>query len=125
MAAEAGVKDTGSTGTEVVLGEDWVRPQSAVDTEVRMRRARRGWLSVFRSPLARKIILFNMLALVLLVAGVLLTNPFRDTLMRQHEHALIAQAEALADLMVALPAAAGDGQGYADPAARAARAQAL
>ncbi|MCC5987611.1 MAG: sensor N-terminal transmembrane domain-containing protein [Pararhodobacter sp.] len=125
MAVGAGVKDTGATGNEVVLGEDWVRPQSSVDTEVRLRRARRGWLSVFRSPLARKIILFNMLALVLLVAGVLLTNPFRDTLMRQHEHALIAQAEALADLMVALPAATGADNGYGAPDARAARAQAL
>ena len=125
MAVGAGVKDTGATGNEVVLGEDWVRPQSAVDTEVRLRRARRGWLSVFRSPLARKIILFNMLALVLLVAGVLLTNPFRDTLTRQHEHALIAQAEALADLMVALPAATGADNGYGDPDARDARTQAL
>ena len=86
-------------GNQVVLGEDWVRPPTAVDTEVRQRRARRGWLSVFRSPLARKIVLFNMLALVLLVAGVLMTNPFRDTLVRQQEHALIAQAEALSDLM--------------------------
>ncbi|HHX89402.1 MAG TPA: histidine kinase, partial [Paracoccus sp.] len=70
MAAETQViRETGATGNEVVLGDDWVRPQSAVDTEVRIHRARRGILSIFRSPLARKIILFNMLALVLLVAG--------------------------------------------------------
>ena len=126
MAVGAGVRDTGATGTEIVLGEDWVRPQSALDNEVRLRRARRGWLAVFRSPLARKIILFNMLALVLLVAGVLLTNPFRNTLTSQHEQALIAQAEALADLMAALPGATGDdGRDHADPASLAARVAAL
>ncbi|MCB1361469.1 MAG: sensor histidine kinase [Rhodobacteraceae bacterium] len=95
---------TGAPGSDVVLGDDWVRPQSAVDTEVRIHRARRGLFSIFHSPLARKIILFNMLALVLLVAGVLFTNPFRDTLASQHERALITQAEGLADVLGALPA---------------------
>src|SRR5690554_106932 len=118
------IRETGATGNEVVLGEDWVRPQSAVDTEVRIRRARRGILSIFRSPLARKIILFNMLALVLLVAGVLFTNPFRDTLARQHQTALIAQAEGLADLMAVLPEIGGT-DGYGDDQARALRARAL
>lgn len=122
MAAQTPANSDSGARNEVVLGEDWVRPPSAVDTEVRLRRARRGWLAVFRSPLARKIILFNMLALVLLVAGVLLTNPFRDTLVRQQEHALVAQAEALADLMVlpALSAQPDGAQGQADPAAYAA-----
>ena len=121
-------RETGAAGNEVVLGEDWVRPQSAVDTEMRIRRARRGILSIFSSPLARKIILFNLLALVLLVAGVLFTNPFRDTLARQHESALISQAEALADLLAALPALSGapEAEGEADAEqARALRAAAL
>lgn len=95
-------------GGDIVLGEDWVRPQSAVDTEVRLRRARRGLFSIFQSPLARKIMLFNMLALVMLVAGVLFTNPFRDTLTRQHELALISQAEGLADMLGALPTVTDD-----------------
>ncbi|MFN3953567.1 MAG: ATP-binding protein [Pararhodobacter sp.] len=120
------IRETGAAGNEVVLGEDWVRPQSAVDTEMRIRRARRGILSIFSSPLARKIILFNLLALVLLVAGVLFTNPFRDTLARQHESALIAQAEALADLLAALPGLTADPPPPSDTAeARALRTAAL
>jgi two-component system, OmpR family, sensor histidine kinase ChvG len=97
--------------TEVVLGEDWVQPQSTIDSEVRLRRARRGLLSIFASPLARKIILFNLLALVLLVVGILFTNPFRDTLLREHEASMITRSEAVADLIGVLPAAIG-----ADPA---------
>jgi two-component system sensor histidine kinase ChvG len=92
------MKDT-QTGNGVVLGDDWVRPQSEVDSEVRQRRARRGAFSIYRSPLARKIVLFNLMALVLLVVGVLLINPFRTSLMRQHEAALVMQAEAIADLV--------------------------
>ncbi|WP_461473869.1 sensor N-terminal transmembrane domain-containing protein, partial [Pararhodobacter sp.] len=114
---------TGSPGNDVVLGDDWVRPQSAVDTEVRIRRARRGLLSIFHSPLARKIILFNMLALVLLVAGVLFTNPFRDTLTRQHALSLISQAEGLADVVGALPGLTGLAERYDSPTVRAARAR--
>ncbi len=93
--------------TEVVLGDDWIEPPSTVDSEVRLRRARRGLRSILNSPLARKIILFNLLALVLLVAGILFTNPFRDTLLREHEAAMIARAEAMADLIGALPDLAG------------------
>ncbi len=106
LEAEINPRDKGPNA-DVVLGEDWVRPPSAVDTEVRIHRARRGLLSIFQSPLARKIILFNMLALVLLVSGVLFTNPFRDTLARQHELALAAQVENIADIIAALPEVAG------------------
>jgi len=126
MAARADIDpQIHGANSEVVLGDDWVRPQSAVDTEVRIHRARRGLLSIFNSPLARKIILFNMLALVLLVAGVLFTNPFRDTLTRQHEVALISQVEGLADIVAILPSLSGDDAGgnadYNAPAAVAAR----
>jgi two-component system sensor histidine kinase ChvG len=102
--------EAGLPRAEVVLGEDWVQPQGTVDSEVRLRRARRGLWSIFASPLARKIILFNLLALVLLVGGILFTNPFRDTLLREHEAAMIARAEAVADLVGALPRLAGPGQ---------------
>lgn len=124
MAALANTQ-TGATGSEVVLGDDWVRPQTSVDTEVRIHRARRGVWSIFHSPLARKIILFNMLALVLLVAGVLFTNPFRDSLTRQRESALISQVEALADVLGALTALAPGADTFDDASARAARGQAL
>lgn len=60
---------------DVVLGEDWVRPDDAVESEVQKRRAGRSVFSIYRSPLARKIVMFNLLALIILVAGVLFTNP--------------------------------------------------
>lgn len=100
----------GRPRNEVVLGDDWVQPQNTIDSEVRIHRARRGLVSIFQSPLARKIILFNLLALVLLVAGILFTNPFRDSLLQQHQTAMIAQAEAVADLVGVLPAIAGTDQ---------------
>ena len=42
-----------------------------------------------RSPLARKIIIFNLMALVILVAGVLFMNPFRDSLVLQREQGMV------------------------------------
>ena len=46
-----------------------------------------------RSPLARKIVTFNLLALIILVAGVLFLNPFRDSLVVQRELGLVAEAD--------------------------------
>ena len=99
------IRPTATPETEIVLGDDWMRPPGSVEAELRNRRARRGLMALFRSPLARRIILFNMLALVLLAAGVLFTNPFRDTLLRQHEAAMRAQAEAMADMLAVAPGA--------------------
>lgn len=82
----------------VVLGEDWVAPDP--DAGV-MRPRRRGFL-LQGSPLARKIITFNLLALVVLVAGVLYLNPFRESLVVQRERALVAEAELVADVFEAI-----------------------
>ncbi|WP_114965280.1 sensor histidine kinase [Alkalilacustris brevis] len=82
---------------EVVLGEDWTQPQAAIAEELRDHRKRRGLISLNRSPLARKIIVFNLLALMVLVAGVLYLNPFRDSLVQQRAAALVAQSELIAD----------------------------
>lgn len=97
-------RPTATPETEIVLGDDWMRPPGSVESELRNRRARRGLLALLRSPLARRIILFNMLALVVLAATVLFTNPLRDTLLRQHEAALRQQAETLADVLGTIPA---------------------
>ena len=72
---------------DIVLGEDWDRPPGAVEQELKAARARRNMLSLNRSPLSRKIILFNLLAMVVLVAGVMYLNPFRDSLAVQRERA--------------------------------------
>ncbi len=81
---------------DVLLGEDWVSPD-AMDEVSAAHRSRRGGIFVLeRSPLARKIILFNLLALVVLVSGVLFFNPFRDSLVVQHEQALVTEARLIA-----------------------------
>ncbi|MCB5410975.1 sensor histidine kinase [Pseudogemmobacter faecipullorum] len=82
---------------DVLLGEDWDSPDSIPD-EQRDRRTRGGFVSLNRSPLARKIIIFNLMALVLLVAGVLFLNPFRDSLVLSREAGLIREAELIASI---------------------------
>ncbi|PKP84088.1 MAG: histidine kinase [Alphaproteobacteria bacterium HGW-Alphaproteobacteria-2] len=104
----------GTERAEIVLGEDWERSDD--EDELGRQRERRTWLSMNSSPLARKIIIFNLIALVILVAGVLYINPFRDSLVEQRERALVTEASLVADVVSArLPAvgpvslAAGDG----------------
>ena len=80
---------------EVLLGEDWVSPDATVE-ELRETRSRGGLVSLNRSPLARKIIIFNMMALVILVAGVLFMNPFRDSLALHRQLGMVRQAELIA-----------------------------
>lgn len=122
LASGIDVKDSEiSRDADVVLGDDWVAPQTSVDSEVRAKRARRGLLSINRSPLARKIVTFNLMALIILVAGVLYLNPFRDSLVFQRETGLVTEAKLIANVLEAkLPAGGpvnlitGDG---IDPAA--------
>lgn len=86
---------------DVVLGEDWVAPDNILDSELRAGRESRGFISLNRSPLARKIITFNLLAMIVLVAGVLYLNPFRDSLVLQRESGLVAEAQLVADVFEA------------------------
>ena len=92
---------------DIVLGDDWIAPQTVSSMEVRAKRARRGLISINRSPLARKIVTFNLLALIILVSGVLYLNPFRDSLVAQREIGLVAEAELIADVMEAMLPADG------------------
>jgi two-component system sensor histidine kinase ChvG len=94
---------------DVLLGEDWVSPETLADEALRANRGRRGIVSLNRSPLARKIIVFNLLALVILVSGVLFMNPFRDSLVLQREAGLITEAQLMAKVFEAtLPAPGAD-----------------
>lgn len=97
---------------EVLLGEDWVSPDATVES-LREVRARGGLVALNRSPLARKIIIFNLMALVILVAGVLFLNPFRDSLVVQREAGLIREAELIADVFEAQMPRAEPGFDYA------------
>ncbi len=85
--------------TNIVLGDDWVGPGDSVETEVRASRARRGLISISSSPLARKIALFNLVALVVLIIGILFTNPFRDSLLDQQAQLLEANVQIVADII--------------------------
>ncbi len=102
LASDIGTTDRRDRAeSQIVLGEDWDRPAGAVEAELRNARARRGLMSLNRSPLARKIIVFNLLALIVLVAGVLFLNPFRDSLVVQRERALATEAQLVADVFQA------------------------
>ncbi|MBN2907145.1 MAG: sensor histidine kinase [Rhodobacteraceae bacterium] len=68
---------------------------------MQVRREKRGFISLNRSPLARKIITFNLLAQIVLISGVLYLNPSRDGLVTQRENGLVAEAELVADVFEA------------------------
>ena len=86
---------------EVLLGEDWVSPASMADSSLRDGRKRRSLVSLNHSPLARKIIIFNLMALVILVAGVLFMNPFRDSLVQQRENGMVTEVQLIANVFEA------------------------
>jgi len=86
---------------EVLLGEDWVSPASMADSSLRDGRKRRSLVSLNHSPLARKIIIFNLMALVILVAGVLFMNPFRDSLVQQRENGMVNEVQLIANVFEA------------------------
>ncbi|WP_289043886.1 sensor histidine kinase [uncultured Aliiroseovarius sp.] len=110
------VKDTKTASEgDLVLGEDWVSPTGEMDHEMRATRAQRNLISINRSPLARKIITFNLLGLVVLVAGVLYLNPFRDSLLIQRERGLVVEAELIADVFEAQLEQASDIQAATEP----------
>jgi two-component system sensor histidine kinase ChvG len=86
---------------DVVLGDDWVTPDSAAPNEIRARRERRGLFSLRASPLTRKIITFNLIALNILVAGILYLNSSRESLAVQRAASLVSEAELIADVIEA------------------------
>lgn len=100
---------------DVVLGDDWIAPDSTVEKELRDTRAQRSLFSLNRSPLTRKIITFNLIALNVLVAGILWMNSSRDMLVLQRANAISAEIELVADVFEAqLPAGAPVSLGSSD-----------
>ncbi|WP_137699463.1 sensor histidine kinase [Marimonas lutisalis] len=86
---------------DIVLGDDFVAPNSTVDDELRVSREKRSLFSLKSSPLARKIIMFNLIALNILVAGILYLNSSRDGLAQQRARGLMSEAELIADVFEA------------------------
>lgn len=105
------MRDTGLTSSQqegdVVLGDDWVAPDQTVAAEMQVKRARRGFFSLKGSPLTRKIITFNLIALIILVAGVLYLNSTRQSLVKQRAGALVAEVSLIADVFEAVLPSAG------------------
>jgi len=108
LAERISVRDlTSRRDGDVVLGDDFVAPNSTVEDEVRVRREGQGFFALKRSPLARRIVTFNLIALNVLVAGILYLNSSRDSLALQRANGLVSEAELIADVIEAqLPAGA-------------------
>jgi len=101
---------------EILLGEDWDEQAKDGSRLESPPRQKNKWLQLNHSPLARKIITFNLLALVVLVGGVLYLNQFRDGLVTQRARSLVTEARLISKVFEAeLPSVgpvdmvAGDG----------------
>lgn len=106
-AAEAEAEESKRKNGEVLLGDDWVTPGSGFAKEMRERRRTARLIKLNSSPLARKIITFNLVALILLVTGMLYFMPSRDNLAFQRANGLVSEAELIADVFEAqLPVSA-------------------
>ncbi|MDQ7080935.1 MAG: sensor histidine kinase [Paracoccaceae bacterium] len=88
---------------DIILGEDWEERARSDETEESTRPPSEGgrWIHLNRSPLARKIITFNLLALVVLVGGVLYLNQFREGLVEQRKKSLVVEAQLIARVVAA------------------------
>lgn len=94
---------------DIVLGDDWIAPATSVEQELQANRARRGFFSLHGSPLTRKIITLNLIAITLLVAGVLYLNSSRKSLVYQSAVTVVSEASLVSDVFkVQLSAAAGE-----------------
>ncbi len=92
--ADGGAREAGGSATGNFRGSPRIDNPSA-GLGVGMTGGR---IALNRSPLARKIIVFNLLGLIVLVAGVLYMHPFRDSLVLQRERGLVAEARLVADV---------------------------
>ena len=88
-------------GPDLVLGDDWVEPQDPDDPGYLEARPTRSLFALRRSPIARKIVTINLMAMILLIAGVLYLNPSRDNLAFQRARGLINEAQLIADVFEA------------------------
>lgn len=85
---------------DLVIGDDWVDPDLLDDDHVSALPGG-GLFALRRSPIARKIITFNLIALIVLIAGVLYLSPSRDSLAFQRANGLVNEAQLIADVFEA------------------------
>ena len=98
------VRDLGSVrraaaDAGVVIGGDWAEKRAGESDDI--SEPPRSLFGLRRSPIARKIITFNLLALIVLVAGVMYLSPSRDNLVYQRAAGLVNEAELMADVFEA------------------------
>ncbi|WP_425085652.1 sensor histidine kinase [Ruegeria profundi] len=86
---------------DVVIGDDWVIPQDPESAELREKRSRRNLFSLRGSPLARKIVTFNLIALVILVTGLLYLDDSRKEQVQQTARNLMGDAQLVSNVFEA------------------------
>jgi len=92
---------------DIVLGEDWVDPEVTRGGVTYLDAPKRGIIALRKSPIARKIVVFNLIAMFIMIAGVLYLNASRDNLAFQRANGLISEAQLIADVFeVQLPSRA-------------------
>lgn len=85
-----------SSNNRIVLGDDYVAPENKSGDETAAQTEQRGLFTLKKSPLARKIITFNLIALNILAAGLLFLGSSRDTLSKQRTDALMREVQLIA-----------------------------
>jgi len=114
IAERTFVRDTRTPAShrsgDVVLGDDWVAPDGTVAEELKVKRARRNFFSLKGSPLTRKIVMFNLIALIILAAGILYLNDTREGLVLQRADAMVGETQLISNVFEARLSAEGDGQ---------------
>ena len=93
------VRDAVHSQDQVSLSDVFVAP--SINVRTAPRRKQRGLFHLRKSPLARKITIFNLLGLIVLVASVLYLNPLSGNLPYQRGSALVNEVELIADLLEA------------------------
>ena len=82
---------------DIVLGEDWVDPEVTRGGVTDLDVPKRGIIALRKSPIARKIVVFNLIAMFVMIAGVLFLNVSRDNLAFQRANGLIYEAQLIAE----------------------------
>lgn len=86
---------------EIILGEDWDERARGDEPDEPPAKKAGGWISINSSPIARKIITFNLLALAVLVGGVLYLNQFREGLVEQRARSMVTEARLISKVFEA------------------------
>lgn len=92
---------------DVVIGEDWEKDVE-LSNELKDSRLRRGLWAFRKSPLTRKIVTFNLIALNILIIGVLFLNSSRENLVQQRARAMLNEAELVGNVVSVLHAGGQD-----------------